>query len=289
MKDMAQTKKLTMKKFIIPFLLLGRASAFAPSSSNSFPFNLDNPTAASIGLQTASSLSFFQRNCPETEPTIVQGVGEDGCAIESPSKVNSLPEPIQAGIVLGIFGAMVVATVPFSGFLSSMTTQYEWVQTWRYSWPLLGAIYAAAGVTHFTIQEEYENIYPTRGAWGFWYLPGSPAFHVKWTGAAEVLGGVGLLLGVAIDAFLPVYNNIPDIITEAGIASDSAACLLLLTATITPANIFMYTHGARLPKDGPEVPIVGHAIRGVMQIVLFGLLYQMGEGTFDALISANMN
>ena len=64
------------------------------------------------------------------------------------------------------------------------------------------------------------------------------------------------------------------------------AGLLLLTAAVTPANIFMYTHGAKLPIDGPEVPIVGHAIRGAMQVVLFGLLYQMGQGTFDALLSA---
>ena len=49
------------------------------------------------------------------------------------------------------------------------------------------------------------------------------------------------------------------------------------------ANIFMYTHGAKLPIESPEVPIVGHVIRGIMQVVLFGLLFQMGQGTFDAL------
>ena len=64
------------------------------------------------------------------------------------------------------------------------------------------------------------------------------------------------------------------------------AGLLLLTAAVTPANIYMYTHGAKLPIEGPDVPIVGHAIRGVMQVVLFGLLYQMGQSTFDALLSA---
>ena len=52
------------------------------------------------------------------------------------------------------------------------------------------------------------------------------------------------------------------------------------------ANIFMYSHGAKLPIEGPEVPIVGHAIRGVMQVVLFGLLYQMGQSSFDALLNA---
>lgn len=161
---------------------------------------------------------------------------------------------------------------------------YEWVQTWRYTWPLLGVIYAAAGVTHFTLEDAYVNIYPSKGAWGFWNLPGSPKFHVQWTGVAEILGGVGLLIGGAFDAFAPVWGNCPNVITSAGIGSDAAAGLLLLTLVVSPANIFMYTHGAKLPIEGPEVPVAGHAIRGVMQVVLFGLLYQMGQGTFDAIL-----
>ena len=161
---------------------------------------------------------------------------------------------------------------------------YEWVQTWRYTWPLLGVIYAAAGVTHFTLEDAYVNIYPSKGAWGFWNLPGSPKFHVQWTGVAEILGGVGLLIGGAFDAFAPVWGNCPNVITSAGIGSDAAAGLLLLTLVVSPANIFMYTHGAKLPIEGPEVPVAGHAIRGVMQVVLFGLLYQMGQCTFDAIL-----
>lgn len=161
---------------------------------------------------------------------------------------------------------------------------YEWVQTWRYTWPLLGVIYAAAGVTHFTLQDAYENIYPQKGSWGLWYLPGSSEFHVKWTGVAEIVGGLGLVIGGLIDAFAPVYFDCPNVITNAGLLSDSAAGLLLLTIAVTPANIYMFTHGARLPVDGPEVPVVGHAIRGIMQVVLFGLLYEMGQGTFEQLL-----
>jgi len=234
---------------------------------------------------TLRPLYFFGKKTLEPEKIVIQGVGDEGCALESPSKLNSLPEPAQAAIFFTILALLGAASIPFSNFLSSITTQYEWVQTWRYTWPLLGAIYVAAGLTHFTVQEEYENIYPSQGAWGIWYLPGSKEFHVKWTGVAEILGGAGLLVGGAFDAFAPVYDTCPNILTSAGIGSDAAAGLLLLTAAVTPSNIFMYTHGAKLPKDGPEVPVVGHFIRGVMQVVLFGLLYQMGEGTFDELLS----
>lgn len=235
----------------------------------------------------SSSLHIFnKKNAPEPipAPVLIQGVGDEGCNLPSPSGVNTLSKPIQASIFFGILAILGVLTVPFSSFLDDITMKYEWVQSWRYTWPLLGAIYAAAGVTHFTLQDAYENIYPQKGAWGIWYLPGSAEFHVKWTGVAEILGGVGLLIGGLLDAFAPVYNTSPNLLTSAGIGSDSAAALLLLTIAVTPANIYMFTHGARLPVDGPEVPVAGHVVRGLMQVVLFGLLYQMGAGTFEELL-----
>jgi uncharacterized membrane protein len=265
--------------FISPLLVLQTVWAFSAS-----PRSITVKRSSSF-QPTTSSLSFFnKKEVPEAEPVFTQGIGPEGCALPSPSGVNTLAEPIQAAIVVAIFAALGVSTIAFSSFLDTITLNYEWVQSWRYSWPLLGAIYAAAGVTHFTLEEEYENIFPSKGAWGFWYLPGSPEFHVKWTGVAEFLGGVGLLIGGAYDAFDPVWTTCPNIITDAGIGSDAAAGLLLLTIVVSPANIFMYTHGAKLPKDGPELPVAGHAVRGIMQVVLFGLLYQMGQGTFDAIL-----
>jgi len=225
-------------------------------------------------------------SAPTNALLAVPGIGPEGCSLPSPSRVNTLPEPIQAIIVLAIFAALGLSSVAFSSFLDDITLKYEWVQSWRYTWPLLGVIYTAAGVTHFTLESEYINIYPQKGAWGFWYLPGSPKFHVQWTGIAEILGGLGLVIGGAYDAFMPVWGECPNVLTSAGIGSDAAAGLLLLTAAVTPANVYMYTHGAKLPMDGPDVPVVGHLIRGIMQVVLFGLLYQMGQGSFDALLSS---
>lgn len=219
------------------------------------------------------------------ELIVLQGVGVEGCSLPSPSGVNTLPESTQTLIFFGIFAVLGVATAALSTIVGDATAKLEWFQSWRYTWPLLGAIYAAAGVTHFTIEEEYENIYPQKGSWGIWYLPGSAEFHVRWTGIAELLGGVGLLIGGAFDAFVPSYATSPNVITQAGIGSDSAAGLFLLTLAVTPANIYMFSHGARLPKDGPEVPVMGHLIRGIFQVVLLTMLYQMGLGTFDELLN----
>ena len=183
-----------------------------------------------------TSLSFFNKKVEEVEPEpiAIAGVGEEGCALPSLSGVNTLSEPIQVAIVLGIFAALGVSSVAFSSFLDTITLNFEWVQSWRYSWPLLGLVYAAAGVTHFTLQEQYENIYPSKGSWGIWYLPGSPEFHVKWTGVAEILGGVGLLIGGAYDSFMPVSNDIPNVFTSAGIGSDAAGKYTFIMLFISP-------------------------------------------------------
>lgn len=257
-------------------------------------------TSAITTHPSSTSLNLFSFGKPKQQsdppaPLAIQGIGEEGCALPSPSGINTLPPSQQAAVFAAYYAALGIGSYLLSNFLGDISNQYEWVQSFRYTWPLLGAIYAAAGVTHFTLEKEYVNIYPAKGAWGFWNLPGTPEFHVRWTGIAEILGGVGLLIGGAYDAFAPVYTQFPNVVTPAGIGYDAAAGLLLLTLAITPANIYMFTHGARLPMEdpaspgepGPEVPVVGHAIRGVVQVVLLALLYQMSDGTFDSIANGS--
>jgi len=232
-------------------------------------------------IPSNTAVGLFSLKKKEVPITVIPGVGEEGCKVPSLSGINTLPTQTQSAVFFSIFLGLALGTIGLSSFLDDITLKYDWVQTWRYTWPLLGVIYAAAGVTHFTLEEEYSNIYPAKGSWGLWNLPGSAKFHVQWTGVAEVLGGLGLVIGGLYDAFAPVYTEIPNVITKAGIGSDAAAGLLLLTLVVTPANIYMYTHGAKLPMDGPEIPVAGHAVRGVMQIVLLALLYQMGQGSFS--------
>jgi uncharacterized membrane protein len=248
------------------------------------------PQQSTTVLFSSSFKKTNNNNRKKEESTILPGIGPEGCRLPSPSRMNTLPLPLQATIFASVFAVLAIGTYGLSFVCTDLSLQYEWFQTWRTTWPILGLVYAAAGITHFTVQEEYENIVPPIGTWGIWYLPGSAPFHVQWTGVAELVGGVGLVIGGAIDAlFAPAYFASPNtILSNAGLLSDSAALLCLLTVAVTPANIYMMTHGAKLPKDGPELPLVGHAVRGIFQIILLALLYQMGQGTFDAwLVSAS--
>ncbi len=223
-----------------------------------------------------------------TTGQVVEGIGEEGCNLPSVSGINTKDDLTQAFAVKAIFLSLGAGTYLFTQGLHGLSSfgtenfpsQYEF---FRSTWPLtFGAVFSLAGVTHFTLSEEYENIVPTKGAWGVWNIPGSRKFHVAWTGVAELAGGLGLLVGGLSTMFGP---SLLAPLTSAGLESDSAAALFLLTLAVTPANIFMYTHGAKLPMDSDPLPLQFHAIRWAMQVVLLGFLYTMGEDTFQILFS----
>lgn len=219
------------------------------------------------------------------------GIGDDGCMLPSPSGVNQLPQLQQFAIVIGIFVALVAGTVPFVALLDLGRANIPLFKAWMSSYPILGAIYAAAGIAHFTVKDEFCNIMPAKGSWGVWYLAGSKFFHVAWTGIAEFVLGASLFLSYITSFFGYASTTI---------TQNSALGLLILTSMVTPANIYMFTHGARLPMNAPpvseyfftyyisillssfrfylKVPNQFHIVRGIMQIVLFGILYEIYVG-----------
>ena len=65
---------------------------------------------------------------------------------------------------------------------------------------------------------------------------------------AEILGGLWLLVA----GLGSIFNiGVPSFVGTS--ISDPASCLLLLLIAVTPANIFMFTHGAKLPIEQPQV------------------------------------
>mmetsp|Transcript_26367 Transcript_26367/g.48162 ORF Transcript_26367/g.48162 Transcript_26367/m.48162 type:complete len:290 (+) Transcript_26367:37-906(+) len=196
----------------------------------------------------------------------------------APSGVNLLPEVAQAAIVVAIFGALAALTTLLVGpgfrFLRD-TLPEGWFSNWQKTWPVVGGFYVAAGVAHFTAADAFESIYPPAGTWGVWYLPGSASFHVAWTGVAEIAGGAGLFFGSLLLLLASLTGTSPPLALR-WIVAASALGLFGLTWAVTPANVYMYTHGAQMvgltPGDVP-IPVEFHAIRGAVQVLLFSILW----------------
>jgi hypothetical protein len=115
--------------------------------------------------------------------------------------------------------------------MAQLLVQFEWFQTWRYVWPFgLGALFVLEGVlpimtvSSSSIRNENadRNSTPIQHALPF-------RNYASWWQSAAVICGAGLVVGGAYDAFMPVWETGPNILTSAGIGQDSAAALLLLS------------------------------------------------------------
>jgi len=83
--------------------------------------------------------------------------------------IKDRPMGVQQLAVGAIGGGLLVSTVTLVKVLEALERAFPTViGYWIASFPILGFIFALAGVLHFTIKDEFANIYPERGAWGLW-------------------------------------------------------------------------------------------------------------------------
>jgi len=197
-----------------------------------------------IGFKLKSHLTI---RCSRSDAIIEAGVDDLGCQIKSLSGINMLPLPIQALTFVGYFAALGIGTYVSSNLLDLVKSSFPTlIESSISTSSSLGLVYLLAGIAHFKLEGDFCNIMPAQGAWGLWYLPGSKQFHVYWTGVAEIL--LGTLLSVGYAASLVGYSSD---LTD-GLIPCASLGLLVLTLLVTPSNIYMLTHGAKLPKSNPQ-------------------------------------
>jgi len=205
----------------------------------------------------------------------------------APSGVDGWPEAAQQAAFATTFLALGASAV-------SIDAAYRAAQRAKPGWPwaawesgaalLLGAVFVTAGRSHFTVPEAFIAIYPPLGTWGFWYLPGSAAFHVAWTGVAEICGGSGLLLGGALDALALTRLDPAGAVSALAPSGKSALrplaarALLLLVLAVTPANFLMFSHGATMPGivEGP-LSMPWHLARFAAQVSILSVFLTLAE------------
>lgn len=207
----------------------------------------------------------------------------------SPSGIDELPILAQAATFIGVYGALGIGTAAGSKGLDILSTEVFGLERWRgavietFLPGALGSVYLLAGAGHFLAADAFCNIYPPQGTWGFWYLPGSASFHVAWTGCVEVLGGLGLWWGVFRS--MAANNDDGDEEEEGNLIPRlvqpiSALTLFALTCLVTPANIYMFTHGATFGPDMPPLGLQFHLTRFAIQVQVLSLLLALAKDSF---------
>ena len=191
--------------------------------------------------------------------------------------MSSLPEPAQAAIVFTAWAGIAALTYFSCAVVGpAVEDAFPGYMAWsRSTWPVLGLTYIAAGAAHFGLHQGFLDMFPHKKAWGFFELPGTPSFHVNWTGVAEILGGVGI-----VSKLVPGINTNPALewVTPA-----AAWGIFLLTIAVTPANTYMWTHNAPgpLPEDADEsmavLPWYGHLARGGLQVLLLSITWGLAH------------
>lgn len=146
---------------------------------------------------------------------------------------------------------------------------------------VLSLAFISAGIAHFAIEDTFTSFVPPKGSWGgLWQVP-SPGseqlgltyeqYHSFWSGIAEVLVGSWLILATATANGL-LTGGVSDMVGNAAIP---AALMWMLTAAVTPANIYMYTHNPVVPRI-PALPYPwGHGARGLLQCALLGVFSKL--------------
>ena len=257
--------------FISAFIL-------SPSLVSSRRANQQTSTAGNVdnfGAATNNINRIAANNVKQQSRVIVKA---------SPSGVDEWPQIAQAGVFFGTYVALALTTYPTTKLLETFSQSVIGLEKWRIyvinsTLPILmGLVYLLGGLGHFAAAESFQDIYPPIGTWGIWYLPGSAAFHVAWTGVVELLGGAGLIFSGVRDAIGSEESEEEDTLINF-IKPICASVLFVLTIMVTPANIYMFTHGAVM-GDMPPLDMSFHAIRFAVQVVFLTLLFTLARDSF---------
>lgn len=257
---------------------------------------------------------------------------------ESEEKLRS-PHPFDDPPVLLRCLLLGVATTGLAACWNALLVEFEWMQSWRYTWPCLGLIFSYEGYNSLasefipppmllpqgqsaptfdpplplrqsrkTSNDDDEGMddylqAPDKGSIN-WGLDdhivastnlvsetvsttglASAAIALRpldrppaWLRAAATLAGLGLAIGGAADALLPVYVTGPNFVTSAGLAPDAAAFLACCQATALVQRVRVSARDAGYAIDGVRGDDLALS---ATQVLLISQLLVLGAGSFD--------
>ena len=194
---------------------------------------------------------------------------------------DSVNEPsISLSDRLTKWAVMWLAVAGCVSVLNQALLQWDWMQTLRYAWPFsIGALFVNEGwqmiesmkrngdtKKSFT-PEMVSNDYKLNFLGPIQPITSSNQIFNVLFPFSIMAAGLGLIIGGAADAWLPVYVTGPNLLTAAGLAPDSAA-YLMMAVTFWGQEQEQSTYYDKRPITATN-------------IFLLAQLYILGAGSFD--------
>ena len=191
-----------------------------------------------------------------------------------------------------------LSTFALVGILGDLLSNYEWVQTLRYLWPLsLGVYYGLllnqANDRDALLRRKTMEEFGPSSAYSPSTTRDDDEIKDLLLQVGYVFGGFGLFVGGLADALLPVWMTGPNLITNAGLAPDCAILLLVLTIG-DQYNLFRTNNDSK--RDDGSKQETGNLLSSesvattgmatlLVRITLWAELYKLGEGSLDEVFS----
>jgi hypothetical protein len=176
---------------------------------------------------------------------------------EAPRISEKLAEVFSQVVIMGL------GTLSVSVMIGGLLVQLEWLQDWRYFWPLVGGLFVADPMLSI-ISGDGERQYSS-------LLPFSLSTNAG-VRMLSIVGGLFLVFGGAYDAFMPVWQTGPNVFTIAGIGQDGAVMLLIVSTVSILQDCWKAESSS--------------STRMLLQIILLAELCKLGESSIDEIVSA---
>mmetsp|Transcript_21793 Transcript_21793/g.22166 ORF Transcript_21793/g.22166 Transcript_21793/m.22166 type:complete len:259 (-) Transcript_21793:4-780(-) len=235
------------------------------------------------------------KNCETEERSKVTEFMEKEADVTRPLTIPKTPKATALSMVTpaAIISLGVVCTGLLSNQIDGLLRDYEVFQSWRYLWPLVGAVYAWDGAASLFPEIQFPPFSP---------LASETIKRARFVSLLTLLAGIGLVIGGAADALLPVYITGPNLFTSAGLGPDSAAFLLLMTVLFSIRNV-MAQFDPEKCVDSTGSPVSNFSYNSmsiiserledkgfykqiIVWVVLTSQLYVLGESSFDEMLSS---
>ena len=229
---------------------------------------------------------------PDSLPAMTMMTGTPPPALEDPGEPQRPPPPRTMDRSPELI-VVALATGSLAGILGDLLSNYEWVQTLRYFWPLSLGVYYGLLYNRAYDDADLARLSSARRRFG----PSTAFTPRREDGGGErdeddpaelllqagyIFGGIGLFVGGLADAVLPVWMTGPNWITNAGLAPDCAVLLLLLSAGETYGGLGRRSGTTSTMTTTTTPP--GDMTPLLLRIALWAELYKLGESSLDEVV-----